>query len=344
MAIYYTACALSMVLAWFFTHTKFHSETGRIRFAVLFSAFPLFLVAAIRYGVGTDFFNYERIYRLAEGGIYYKSDFAFNFLITILIKIGLDSQWMYVVLAAIFCIFTYIAVFKDSPYPALSIFLLVGMTHYFLFLNIMRQMVGGAILLYSIRFIRDRRLIPYLICFGFAFGFHPICILFLPFYWAYLLEITPKQTLFLSLVVILSGNLLESIFVNVISRTEYAWYLDSIYSNTEVGYIYILVQLAILSLAIWQYKKDEKYKIYFIIQIVNVWLSLFSGRIALIERLRGLMGFPAIILIPLALSNIKNKNFRWLIYVAILIAFTVYSFLVCSSGNNGVLPYKSIVN
>lgn len=343
MAIYYSSCALSMLIAWILTHTKYYHETGKIRYAVLFSALPLFLVAALRYGVGTDYFNYVRIYKLAERGIDYKSELVFNIMINLLAGNGFGSQSIFVLLAGIFCVFTYLAIFKESPFPMMSIFLLIGMTHYFAFLNIMRQLAGGAIVLYAMTFIEKKDFKKYLIFVLLATGLHYSCIIFLPFYWINKVNLKPYKVIILSVVIVWAERYIEEIALNLVEKLGYSWYIGSRYDTGTVGYIYMLLQIVIDVFLIFTYDDSVKYKTLFGIQIVSTWAAFFSGKIVMIERLRYLLGFPAVILIPLAISNIKNKIIRNAIIICITILFFIYSYLVTTSGNNGVLPYKSIL-
>ena len=339
MEIYYGGCALSMLMAWLFTYTQYKNA----KFAVCFSALPMFLLAALRYNVGTDYPNYVNIYKWAVMGVYYKADYAFNLILALMIDWGLDAQWLFVFMAAIFCLLVYCSIFKESPYPIISIFLLVGMTHYFAFLNIMRQMVGGAILLFSIRYIIERKFIPYFICVLLAFSIHSSCAIFFPFYWICMLNITPKIVgAILAGVFVVSGLIVDWL-KSIILQTDYGWYLNSIYGQSEAGYIYSIIHIVILGFCSINYKKDRKYKTYYNIQIINVCVSFFSGHIALVERFRYMFGFPILILIPLVLENERYKVHRWILYGIIIVTFTIYSYLVTTSGNHGVLPYDSIL-
>ncbi len=342
MAVYYITCILAMVFAWLSMHMKTYVREKKLVFAVVFSSLPLFLLSSLRYGVGTDFYNYVNIFHLAEFGVFKKSEFLFNFVNVAISKVGLSEQWLFVVCAAIFCFFTYFAIFEQSPNPVLSVFLLVGMNFFFAFLNVMREMVGASILLYGIRFIIANDFKKYLLCVIAAWGFHFSCILFLPFYWIRNFKMTRTRALILTVCVIIGGSLVEKVIFMALPVFNLEHYIGSRFDKGVVGYVYIAVQLVIDVLLLWKYSDDVKYNILFIIQMVNTWIAFFSGRVVLIGRLRHLFGFSCIILIPLALSRIKNAELRFLLSLMVFICFAVYIYFVANAGHTGVLPYNTI--
>jgi len=225
----------------------------------------------------------------------------------------------------------------------MSIFLLVGMTHYFAFLNIMRQMVGMAIVIFSIRYVEKKDLKRFIICIILAGGFHYTCFLFLPLYWLGMYRLSPKKIVIILISVLLGYSLIEELILKVIGLTKYSWYIGKTYGTGAFGYVYLLIQIVILGLAVWQYHDNGKYHIFLNIQLANTCLAYFSGQIVLIERFRYLFGFPSIILIPLAIKNMKNRREKTFVAISVVAAFTIYCYLVTVKGNHGVLPYRTIL-
>lgn len=60
MSVYWATCALSMGMYAFATKTAQYKK--HIWFAILVSGLPLFLLSALRYGIGTDYNSYIYIY------------------------------------------------------------------------------------------------------------------------------------------------------------------------------------------------------------------------------------------------------------------------------------------
>lgn len=333
-----------MFFTWVSMHMVSYVKSKKLKYAVLFSSIPLFLLSSLRYGVGTDFFSYIRIFKLAEQGIFSKSEFLFNFVNVAISYIGLSEQWLFIVFTTIFCFFTYLAIFEESPYPVISVFLLIGMNFYFASMNVMRELIGVAILLYGIKFIISKELKKYLLCVIASFGFHFSCILFLPFYWLRNFKMTRKKAVFFTVLIALSSSFLSKYFLEALPLFNLEHYVGSRFDDGKVGFIYIALQLTIDAFLLWKYQPDIKYNILFIIQLVNTWVAFFSGSVPLISRLRYLFGFPCIILIPLAISKIENKFLRAYITVIIIITFSIYVYFVANSGHSGVLPYNSILD
>ena len=71
---------------------------------------------------------------------------------------------------------------RESSSPVLAVYLYVATSNYFLSLNIIRQYVAIGIGLVAVRFIRERRLLPFLICVAAAMFFHTTAVLLLPCY------------------------------------------------------------------------------------------------------------------------------------------------------------------
>ncbi len=89
------------------------------------------------------------------------------------------------------CVFY--AIFTQSSSPVLAVYLYVATSNYFLSLNIIRQYVAIGIGLVAVRFIRERRLLPFLICVAAAmFFFHTTAVLLLPCYFLCRIEVKPR--------------------------------------------------------------------------------------------------------------------------------------------------------
>lgn len=120
---------------------------------------------------------------------------------------------------------------KLSILPLTTLLILTGT--YFCNVAYIRQNISVAIAFYSLIYVIQRRMVPYLICVILAFGFHYSALVFLPAYWIYNLSYSRKQLiLFLLISVFLSsvmifflqgiGNLIG--VAGIVSRAEN--YLD----------------------------------------------------------------------------------------------------------------------
>lgn len=343
MIIYWLACFASVLIAYRGLQTSRGLQNRKL--VIFLSAIPLFLIAALRYDVGSDFMSYWDYYEdvlhpFREG--YWDLEGLFRLMNLILAKLHFDPQWIFIIASWVFigCIFS--QVFEESPYPALSIFLLVGMGYYFGFFNVMRQMMGCAVLLYSLRFIRRRRALPFFICVAIAAGIHFSCIIFAVFYWVGRIRIRPIMALLLTLAVFLLQQLLGVLLQELVGYTRYFIYLTSIYADGKTAYVMLAINAVVLIFASVFGSDDPKFRLYYNLQLVNLWAIMLSGRVVLILRLMWIFGLPSIILLPMSLANIKNENTRKVFTIIIMILYFIYaSYTVGVMNSNEVLPYQT---
>lgn len=333
-----------MLIAWIGVHTRAYRR-GTILPTIILSAMPLFLIAALRYGVGTDYFyTYMPYFNLLEAGIDPKNkELLFKLLNQTIIFFNGSGQWVFVFCGLMFTYFSYSQIFKDSPYPWLSILLLFGMTYYFISLNAVRQMVGASILLYSIRFIESKNLKKFLLCVLAAAGFHYSCGLFMIAYLAAKLKLNLIKSIILSTIFLSFFLLVKDYVLDTIRLTSYGWYLGSNFDNGKVGFFTLAIQFAVFLFSSVNSNLTYEYRIYLNLQLISLLLATISSVIVLLERVRWLFGLPSIILLPLAISNIQNKRERLIIGALIAILFSLYAFYTIGI-NNGheVLPYMTI--
>lgn len=344
MLVYIIGLLTSTLLGWCAMHTRTY-HNGKKLWAVLLSALPLFLIAALRYDVGTDYmFTYVPYFRYLSWGKNLRDmEPLFKLLNQVVIWFGGVYQWVFAICAAIFCIFVFLQIFRDSPYPLLSIFLLCGLTYYFVSLNATRQLVGCAILLYSLRFVQEKKWKQFALSVLIAAGFHYSCALFAVVYIIGKWSIKPGRAVALSGALFVCAGPVVRIALAVIRSTPYGKYISSEFDTDVGGRIILAVQVMILLLAAWQYRDDTKYRLYFNLHTVNTWLAAFAGQIVLVERIRWMFGLPSIILLPMALKNIKDPRLRLFVRVAVIGCFAVYVYIVIGVRNgHEVLPYQTI--
>ena len=114
----------------------------------------LIIVAAIRFDVGQDYmYTYVPYFKgVLKGNPNEDIEKGFLILNKIVQLFTTDYAGIFIVCSVIFFHYIYKAIREQSEMPTLSIFLLVGTTYYFIFLNAMRQMIVVAVFLYSIYF------------------------------------------------------------------------------------------------------------------------------------------------------------------------------------------------
>ena len=92
---------------------------------VALSFLPLFLVAALRFEVGTDYSTYLMDYNNII--LYNESryEIGFTLLCKLIGKLTSNPQWFFVFTSFIILLFVYITIINYSPYKALSLLVLL---------------------------------------------------------------------------------------------------------------------------------------------------------------------------------------------------------------------------
>lgn len=349
MIVYWSACLASIVFTWFAIHVKHDTRREDVRywFVVAFcSALPLIYIAAIRYNVGADYTSYYRYYMgILEGADRGRYELLYYLTNRVVAFLHLSAPWLFGFTAALFLIPVYKMIISDSPYPYMSIFLLLGMTYYFYFLNGTRQMIGAAFLLLSVSFVEKRKFIPFLILVLIATGFHTTCIVYIAVYFLVYMNFSPKVLTAITIAIFFGGQFLANIANNILSGMDYySTYLQSSYAERGQGYIVLIMNILLVVFATFFYQKDNiKYKIYYNLQVIALWASTLTGKIVLVDRYRMVFGLASIILVPMTLNGINNNNTRRICSIGIVVLYFIYAmYTIGIQNSNLVLPYQTI--
>ncbi|MGN1020632.1 MAG: EpsG family protein [Aristaeellaceae bacterium] len=346
MIVYWTACLASMLAAGACLQASYLQKHRWI--TVMLSALPMILVAALRYDVGEDYLRtyvayFENVQQQASSG-YSKMEPLYHLLNVVVAALHGDSFWVFAVCAVLFYALVYGQIMEDSAHPLLSIFLLTGMCYCFVFFNAMRQLVGCAILLYSLRFIQRRQLWPFLVCVLLAAMFHKSCALFVIMYWAGRIRIRPAASLTVLAVVALGGQALALLMRWIISRTQYAIYLLSVFDTGETAMVMLAINLVLMVFMSICYREDEQYQLYYNLQLLACVMVMLSGKVVLILRLLWMFGLPSVIALPGAMDNLpmNDRNRKLIMAIVMLFYFAYATYTVGVQNSNNVLPYQTI--
>jgi len=344
MIVYWLACFAAVLIAYYGLQTDKGQRNKKI--VICLAATPLFLIAALRYNVGSDYMSYWEYYENILHPFredYWDIEIVFKLFNLILATLKFAPQWVFVFSSLVFIAAIFSQIFEDSPYPALSIFLLMGTGYYFGFFNVMRQVLGCAILMYSLRYIPKKRALPFFACVAIASGIHVSCAVFAVFYWIGRIRIRPVGALIMSLLVFGLQYVLGYFFENLVSYTRYFVYLDSIFANGGTAYVMLAINAILMVFASVFRSDDPKYRLYYNMQLFNLWVMILSGRVVLILRLMWIFGLSSIVLVPMALANIKDAKLRRICTIAIMVLYFIYaSYTVGVMNSNHVLPYQTV--
>ncbi|CAI8920117.1 EpsG family protein [Chryseobacterium sp. IT-36CA2] len=344
------------------------------RYILLFVFFILFIAAGGRNNVGADFPIYKSMY---NGGftlyttyqdIWKKATFQPN---------SMEIEWLYVLInrilyeagfpfytltflvAGLILFLTYKIMEKYSDYPSFS-FLYFFMPVYFIITcGHMRQGLGGAIVVYSIHYIFQRKLGKFLFMMFLALGFHKSTIIFLPAYWLVRLPFNIKHWIILLIISIalapfqvyrIFGDAFASITPQDVSNAYTGYNVDKTYGNEmKTGFADIMNVILIIILLL--YNKIGEKKVYYYEYFRNLaffGICLFyilRGNQIFATRLPGVyigMGFSFIIPGIIANSSLNIKRQLKLFFFLFFIFF--YFLFVRSNGKKLNFTYDRYNN
>lgn len=311
----------------------------RKRYFVISSGIVLFLYAALR-GVlpGTDMMGYIRKYELyatySPEQIFniFSSDVkdpVFHVLGWCLSSIGFThAQWWIAFIAGIYLVPAMVIIYKESPQPLTSSIMFLALGFFSFSLTGLRQTLAMGFIFLSYFYLRDKKLIKFIILVLVASLFHSTALIFLI---AYPLARRKFGVIHILLfvvtvvaVVLFEGQIRTLIFVTLEDS-----YLGG-YATKETGLNLtgFLIQGVLFLIALSYYSKTLKtYS-----QSIAIYNLAFLGlifqfsavMIAEMFRISMYFSFFNIILFPMAISTEKSWKIRFLEIAGSIMLFIIY--------------------
>ena len=354
-----------IILSIYFLLSQFHfvfktkRQEGFFHFLLII---PLFVQCAFRAtSVGNDtltyYYGFDRIKNyssLLEMVTESRYEIGYSTVTYLFSKLGFDYYFLQLVLSAFiyFSIFVFINKYSSNFY--LSCFVLVTLRYSVGTMNTTRMWLAISILLYSIDYVLNKKLIPFVLIVLLASSFHFTSLIFLLLYPLSSVKLDLKKIIIVTLssaVVLLVGRPFFIQITSLIGR--YQGYLNSEYFNFE-GNIAILITLAIdLSLFIFTYyclRNESSVNSDSGISIINIQLvsalvvlslSIIGLSNTIMARLSAYYGVFYMLSIPNSINILSNNNSKLYIKnIIMLFLFAQFIVVMIYRPNwNGVLPY-----
>ena len=338
MLIYYIITVFSMLLMLFTEKVqkrKYHPMLGSYSinnrkkgYLYIVPFIPLFLLSSLRYGIGTDYFHtyYPTFYRI-KNGIYVDVGFepAFFYLNKIIALFSEDVTWVLATCALIFFIFAGLSIIQQSDDPVFSLGLLFGIGLFSYSLNGVRQSIVIAVWLFSLRFVREKRLFPFIVCIIASCFFHASAIILIPFYFVFQKKVNPLVCVSAVLSTIVFSNLIKKIILYFAGFTKY---LDKFNGSHllegNFAYSEFLVSFGILLYLLLLYKilyKSWKYNFLLISTTIACVCAVITHNMYIIARISVFFRFVPLLYLPSTLQAFKGKRNRRIVMFVLLIAY-----------------------
>lgn len=324
----------------------------RTYYCMLFLSFlPIFLIAALRYEVGTDWPIYLDYYQWINNGTKSFSEPLFNLMNKFIHWSVNDFQGLITLVAFLSYFFLYKAIDDQSISIPLALLVFFISNSYFTSLNQLRQAIAMPIMLYAYKYIRDKKPLPYFIFCIFASLIHASALVYLPLY--YVTKVRPSLRRYITIfgICIITLPLLQILFKSLINASKYAWYSTSVFNTGSeannfylLGFVFQLVMLVIM--AYYRFTSDESDPIYdgmlncYLLSVITL---MFTSVLSQVLRVSQCFAYCQILLVPRMINREKNRTRRIVLYILIIVLYTAkLLYDTYHLGWNDVIPYQTI--
>lgn len=278
--------------------------------------FLLFLTAAFRFDVGTDFMAYKDMYD-GQVGAFERKEIGYKLFVDFFSFLGFNAQIFFIV----FSFFTLFFIYKGYKYLSrnnsyilfLSTILFIPF-FYFTSLNIVRQALAAAIFTYAVRFIIERRFFSYSFMIFISTLFHYASVVFLIVYFIRDIKFVgyAKLALILLLVFFIFFNPI-SLFVDsyVALRLPMYYYFDFAHYGdgvTGLGRLnaFFLIVLLLLSSSFFQFE-DTNERIIFNLIVCFVFIKVISLEVSIFDRFSNHLKPVMVLFLVTFFINLSSK-------------------------------------
>lgn len=354
MPVYVATIILSVFLSYILSHSVFRGKKIPSWIVIIITALPAIFVSGLRYEVGTDYEMYRFAFLNPDNvNVKHNIEILYRLFFKAVTSLGGSYYVAVFISSAIFFILIYIEIFHDSPMPWLSTFMIFGMLFFFIYMNAGRQMIAISILLFSLRFLEKKRYLPFILCLAVAICIHRSSVLFILVLVLFQVDINFKIIFGLTPAIFIISALSGRIVNFVAELLRYDNYVQMAGVNLNFRFLMgILYQLIITILACYVYRRSEseddqdKFRLFFNIQVLTLWTYAFSGFISgnEIARIQYMFAMPGVILTPMVVKRIPEKILK-LIFVVVLLSYGILNiyFLIYQNNEQQALPYQSII-
>lgn len=312
------------------------------------SILPLTILSAVRYDVGWDYLNIYTMgfYMVGKYKVAWFTEGLFRLIIKILYLIFGNPISLFILFSILISLFFSLCFSNYGKIKNVYVYIILFVItrYYFCSLNIMRQALAMLIVLYSLKYIANKKFLKYLLCILLAGGFHFTSYIFIPLYFILGKNIKIKKYAFFSTIIVPILIVISYIFI---TQTKYVKYFSSMFGNDgTIYYSELLITSILVTFGLFTYKKiknDNILQCMFNMEFIALILSLLSFALPTGDRIIWLFSTVNLFYIP-RLFDLCNKNrtklfSKILVYLTLILVFFMQSVYTDSYS---VLPYQNI--
>lgn len=349
--VYLSLLLIVIVLISFPTKNFNKKITLGLSYNHIIALLAISFVVGFRYYVGNDWEGYRKFFEnLASTGIStYEVEPGYFYVNKFVINIGGDYTLMFAIIAFISWFF----IFKSTKSHLLPLFIFFIFADEFFFwsMNGVRQFVAIGIFLFAIQFIINHNMKAYFLLIALAMMFHISALVLLPLYFIPFQKLYNQKIWFSTFIIsffftnvpfITEG--LQLIFFKVTETipllSVYLRYFEgSKYQAIDVtvglGYYFrILITFFILYFSKEIVKQYPQTKIYFVLFFASMVIFNLFYMFSIVGRINNYFIILRSIVLAIIIYYLwKNKNYRVLPVLVILLYFALFLFTIYNSSN-----------
>lgn len=314
----------------------------------ILSFLVLWLVSALRYRVGTDFYNYYIYFNRIHIAEVRNNEYGIWIVGSIIKFFTSNGQFFIGACSLITIVLIYMTINKNSLLPELSIILFISFGFYFTSFNIIRQYIALSIVFYAVQLLFQNKGVYFILLIFLASFFHYSAILCLAIFIIYKLQQNNITLRNLVVVGTVFCYFLYDIIIKNIFLGDYQIYNNTKYLNEGASITFFIVNLIIITILLFMYNKliiyNPNNQLYIILILIGTGISLLGTKSLIINRVSEYFSIYTILVLPDVVGILKDKHLKIMGYVGLIIFSILGFYLYLSRNLGGVLPYHMIFN
>lgn len=349
-ASYLCILVFSTLVAFCYEHSKGNFKV--LLWSVLLLS--LWIPAAIRFGVGADYFRYLSMVESVRLG-YTSTEVGFYFINYFVVWFDLNPQWSIAISSFIVIFLSLKAIPRN--YFSISVFVLVC-TFYLPSFSLVRQAIAIAFIAYGVKNYIDGNKKNYIIFILIGSLFHLSALLLVPIYFVARFRVRSSilflGILIISLLLFLGSGLNALLNSELFLQSKYGYYATSDFiQDAKIGsgvgvFIKMLLPLIFITNAKKILKTNQNLNILLWMSVGCVLANVCSMKIHIFNRLADIFLFVNFMVTSYIITSLEKNVIKQLSSMAIIIVFIVFYCRTIQANYNddlggiGISPYKTI--
>lgn len=343
MTIYYGLIIFIGICSFFTSFIKDTNKQNKIM--MLGSSISIIVIQALRkISVGNDVSGYILSLKLIKnidfisGNKFLNYEIGYSLYSQLFSKLNVSEQvYLFIVAITIIIPISYIWS-ENSKNFGLSVFIYITLGFFTFSFSGLRQSIALAVTFFSFNYIKEKKLLKFLLCIALAVTFHTSAIVFIAAYPLYYLKLNR-----IHFCIIIPIFLMTFIFKSKIFLMFYGLY-RGYEGQIELTNAYTMLLVMICALVLSYIfgsrdKKDSNFNSYKNYMLVAIFIQIFASQSNIIMRAGYYYYIFITLLIPEVIKNQKDYKIK-IIAVSVLIVALLYFFQVTTgNGYLNVSPY-----